>query len=122
MVRVKQVGGLYPNIDFYLTELKTYVVVVADFSNFFLRFLSRFDVVNESQPLTPRKYPPALSFHTALNVLSSTSNCTPLLLSQFSNTSVFSPLSSSSSEFSSLELRSQRLDSSKFDLSELESD
>ncbi len=115
-------GGLYPNIDFYLTELKTYVVVVADFSNFFLRFLSRFDVVNESQPLTPRKYPFALSFHTALNVLSSTSNFTPLLLSQFSNTSVFSPLSSSSSEFSSLELRSQRLDSSKFDLSELESD
>ena len=58
------------------------LVVEADFSNSLLRCLSCFSVVDEPQPLTPRKYTPASSFQTGLKMGSSTPNCTPIVGSQ----------------------------------------
>lgn len=86
------------------------LVVEADYSNSFLRLLSRFSEVNKPQPITPRKYPLASS---------SNSNCTPPSL--FPNPSfILSPLPWFLSEFSSSELRPQRLELSELDLSELD--
>ena len=94
----------------------------SQFSISLLQCRSRFSVTDEPRPLMPRRYSSASSFQTGWIISSFNSNCTYSSLSP----NLFRGLSplpfSFSSTFSSIELYQSKLDSTKSDLSELDSD